>query len=93
MENIKQWMGKALLWLRTAVWFVVPHFSSSEVALRRVGYLSDWMDYEIECFVEDAKPGQVFDAVATADTFEWMWFGMVYRLRDFRYWDEFRPQV
>ena len=79
--------AKAALWF---VWdFLIPQFITEDVALRYVGddftaTWSEWDDYEIACSLMDVEPGECFDGIATVDAFQFLGFGMAYRIGEFR---------
>jgi hypothetical protein len=69
--------------------FLIPRFITEEVALRYVGDdftapYSEWSDYEIACSLVDVQPGEWFDGIATVDAFQFLGFGISYRIGEFR---------
>lgn len=73
------------------IWDMAPRFITEDVALRYVGdpittTRSEWGDYEIECSLSDVEPGESFDGIATVDSFVFLWFGITYRVGNFRAW-------
>lgn len=80
----------ALMWaIALFVWdFIIPRFITEDVALRYVPGCdpADWGAYEIVCSLSDVEPGEVFDAVATVDAFSFLFFGITYRIGNFRAW-------
>jgi hypothetical protein len=74
------------------VWdFIIPRFISEEVALRYIGVgfktdTHDWSAYEIVCSLGDVQPGESFDAIASVDAFQFLFFGVTYRIGNFRKW-------
>lgn len=40
----------------------VPHFSTRQMAMKRIGYSSL---YDIVCLMDDVRPGETFDGIAT----------------------------
>lgn len=90
-------MSELIAKAKAAAWFLydflVPRFITEEVALRYVGdpittTWSEWGDYEIECSLSDVEPGESFDGIATVDSFVFLWFGITYRVGNFRAWPE-----
>lgn len=69
--------------------FLIPRFITEDVALRHVGSGSDWSEwdsFEIVCAMSDISQGEEFDGIAEADSFTWLWFGISYRIGNFRPW-------
>ena len=69
--------------------FLIPRFITEDVALRYVGddftaTWSEWDDYEIACSLMDVEPGECFDGIPTVDAFQFLGFGMAYRIGEFR---------
>lgn len=80
---------KAITTLLFALDFIVPRFITEDVALRYVGNpvmssFSEWGDYEIACSLADVQPGEEFDGIGSVDAFQFLGFGMAYRVGNFR---------
>lgn len=80
---------KAITTLLFALDFIVPRFITEDVALRYVGdpvapNMSEWGDYEIACSLADVQPGEEFDGIGSVDAFQFIGFGLVYRVGNFR---------
>lgn len=69
---------------------VIPRFITEEVALIRSapGPRDDIDNYEIVCSIDDADPGEIFDAIATVHAFQAFGRGFAYRIENFRPWPE-----
>lgn len=68
-------------------WDVLVHrFITEDVALRcSVDHKPhDWDSYEIQCCMADVEPSEVFDGIATVDSFQMFGFGITYRIGNFR---------
>ena len=70
---------------------LIPRFVSEDVALRYVGDeittdRTEWSAYEIVCCMEDVDWWETFDAIAEVDAFQWLGFGITYRIGNFRKW-------
>jgi len=68
---------------------LIPRFITEDVALRYVGdpvasNWSEWGDYEIACSLADVQPGEEFDGIGSVDAFQFLGFGMAYRVGNFR---------
>lgn len=78
--------------IKKAAWFawdfLIPRFITEDVALRYAGNgLEDgWGCYEIVCSMEDVEWCETFDAIAEVDAFQWLGFGMTYRVGNLRPW-------
>ena len=71
---------------------LIPRFLTEDVALRFVGGdRTDLGSYEIVCAMSDIQPGEVFDAVATVDSFGWLNIGFTARVRNVRPWSPATP--
>jgi hypothetical protein len=44
----------------------VPHFATHPMAMKRIGYSSL---YDIVCRMDDVRPGEAFDGIATISSF------------------------
>ena len=80
---------KAITTLLFALDFIVPRFITEDVALRYVGNpvmssFSEWGDYEISCSLDDVQPGEEFDGIGSVDAFQFLGFGLTYRVGNFR---------
>lgn len=81
-------LGKAKA-IALFVWdFIIPRFVSEDVALRYSPGCdpADWGAYEIVCSMDDLEPGEHYDAVASVDSFSFLFFGITYRIGNFRGW-------
>lgn len=72
---------------------IVPRFITEDVALRYVGddFTTDWTEwsaYEIACSMSDVETNERFDGVATVDAFQFLGFGIAYRIGNFRPWGQ-----
>lgn len=67
---------------------LIPRFITEDVALRYAGNgLEDgWGCYEIVCAMVDVDPWETFDAIAEVDAFQWLGFGLTYRVGNLRPW-------
>jgi len=80
---------KVITTLLFALDFIVPRFITEDVALRYVGNpvmssFSEWGDYEIACSMDDVQPGEEFDGIGSVDAFQFLGFGLTYRVGNFR---------
>lgn len=80
---------RAITTLLFALDFIVPRFITEDVALRYVGdpvtsNWSEWRDYEIACSLADVQPGEEFDGIGSVDAFQFLGFGLTYRVWNFR---------
>ena len=80
---------KAITTLLFALDFIVPRLITEDVALRYVGdpvtsNWSEWGDYEIACSLADVQPGEEFDGIGSVDAFQFLGFGLTYRVGNFR---------
>lgn len=67
---------------------LVPRFITEDVALQRRGYGMELNDFEIVCAMTDVQPGEVFDAIATVDSFQIFGIGFSYRVGNVRDWSK-----
>lgn len=83
-------MGDLLGKAKAVAWFLweicIPRFVTEDVALRYVndGQPADWPSYEIACCMADLEPTEIFDGMATVDSFVFLGFGITYRIGNFR---------
>lgn len=66
--------------------FLVPRVITEDVALERIGPGGSLDDWAISWRLQDVRPGEVFDAVGTVDSFTWLGFGITYRMGNVRPW-------
>ena len=66
--------------------YLIPRFITEDVAVSMVGGGENWDAFEIVCSMSDVQPGEVFDGVAEVDAFQWLGFGVTYRIGSFRKW-------
>lgn len=76
--------------LRFLIDILVPRFITEDVALSFSGHgaATDWGNYAIVCSMADVGPDEWFDGVATVDSFQFLGFGVTYRIGNFRRWVE-----
>lgn len=67
---------------------LVPRFITEDVAMERVAPGSDFDCFDIACSMADVRPGEIFDCVATVDSFTWLGLGLTYRIGNFRSWGD-----
>ena len=67
---------------------IVPRFITEDVAMEQIAPGSDWDSFEIACSMSDVQPGEVFDGIATVDSFAWLGLGITYRIGNFRRWGD-----
>lgn len=64
---------------------IIPRFITEDVALNHIsGPKDEIASYEIACSLCDVFPGEAFDAVATVDAFQFLGFGITYRVGEAR---------
>jgi len=77
-------MGKLLDRAKAALLFAldiaIPRFITEDVALERIDPGIAWESFDIACSLSDVQPGEVFDAIATVDAFQFLGFGITYRV-------------
>lgn len=66
--------------------YLIPRVITEDVAVAMVGGGENWDAFEIVCSMEDVEPGERFDGIAEVDAFQWLGFGMTYRVGNFRPW-------
>lgn len=66
--------------------YLIPHFTTYDVAIERISDGNRWGDFEIVCCLCDVEPGERFDGVATVDSFEFLGLGITYRIGNYRPW-------
>lgn len=71
--------------------FIIPRFVTEDVALDKFAPGEGWDKFEIVCPLRDALPGEEFDAIATVDAFQFLGFGITYRIGNMRPW--VRPEA
>lgn len=77
--------GRILRALRLVADIAVPRFIREDVALAyRDGDPHTAGSYDIVCIAADLRPGEVPDAIATADSFVWLNAGITWRLSNLR---------
>ena len=74
--------------LRFALDILIPRFITEDVALAFMGggAIDNVDSYAIVCAMADIEPGERFDAIATVDAFQFLGFGMTYRIGNVRLW-------
>lgn len=78
-------VNKILRALRLVADIAVPRFIREDVALAyRDGDPRAADSYDIVCIAADLRPGEVPDAMATADSFTWLNVGITWRLSNLR---------
>lgn len=81
---------KIKIFVLFALDILVPRFITEDVAMSYSGSgaRSDWENYDIECSMIDVQPEEIFDGVATVDSFQFFGLGITYRIGNFRTWQE-----
>lgn len=78
------WLWDFLRWVIGGLKYLVPRFITEDVCLERVGP-GDGVDaFDIVCAMEDAAPGERFDAMGTVDALVWLCFAVTYRFGNIR---------
>jgi len=76
--------------IKKAAWFIwdflIPRFITEDVAVRIEGTGMGWSSVEIVCCMDDVQPWEKFDGIAEVDAFQWLGFGITYRVGNFRPW-------
>lgn len=67
---------------------LLPRFITEDVAMEQIAPGSGWDSFDIACSMSDVRPDEVFDGVATVDSFTWLGIGITYRIGNFRRWED-----